>query len=142
TLRALVEPVLGPGAFAVRGLFFDKTPEANWKIPWHQDLTIAVRRRIETPGFGPWSIKASVVHVQPPVGILERMVTVRLHLDDCGLDNGPLKVRPGTHSLGRLARERTEELASEVAEDICCLNAGDALIMRPLLLHASSPPRK
>jgi ectoine hydroxylase-related dioxygenase (phytanoyl-CoA dioxygenase family) len=33
-------------------------------------------------------------------------------------------------------------LAAEVPEEICCLDAGDALIMRPLLLHASSPARK
>src|SRR5262245_7189469 len=86
-----VEPILGPGAFVVRGLFFDKTPRANWKVSWHQDLTIAVRVRIEAPGFGPWSLKAGVVHVQPPAEILERMATVRLHLDDCSESNGPLR---------------------------------------------------
>ena len=32
-----------PGAFVVRGLFFDKTPTTNWNLPWHQDMTIAVR---------------------------------------------------------------------------------------------------
>jgi hypothetical protein len=52
-LLDLVRPVLGPGAFAVRGLLFDKTPEANWGVPWHQDLTIAVKKRVEVPGFGP-----------------------------------------------------------------------------------------
>jgi ectoine hydroxylase-related dioxygenase (phytanoyl-CoA dioxygenase family) len=80
--------------------------------------------------------------VQPPVAFLERVVSVRLHLDDCGVDNGPLKVRPGTHSLGRPTRERMSELATEVPEEICCLNAGDALVMRPLLLHGSLPARK
>ncbi len=64
---SFVEPILGPGAFAVRGLLFDKTPEANWKVAWHQDLTIAVRQRKEVPGFGPWSVKAGVPHVQAPI---------------------------------------------------------------------------
>src|SRR5262245_60087582 len=50
-VRGLVGPVLGPGAFVVRGLWFDKTPEANWNLPWHRDLTIAVRRRVDAPGY-------------------------------------------------------------------------------------------
>jgi hypothetical protein len=65
-VRALVEPVLGASAFPVRGILFDKTPDANWKVAWHQDLAIAVRERRDTPGFGPWSEKAGVTHVQPP----------------------------------------------------------------------------
>ena len=32
-LKDLVEPVLGKGAFAVRGLFFNKTAETNWLVP-------------------------------------------------------------------------------------------------------------
>src|SRR6266496_3097032 len=40
---ALAEKVLGRGAMAVRGIFFDKTPGANWKVAWHQDLSIAVK---------------------------------------------------------------------------------------------------
>ena len=70
-VRALVEPVLGIDARPVRGLLFDKTPGANWKVAWHQDLSIAVKRRIDVPGFGPWSVKAGVQHVQPPVDVLE-----------------------------------------------------------------------
>src|SRR5258708_10336185 len=69
SIRSLVEPVLGQNAFAVRGLFFDKTQEANWKVPWHQDLTIVVKERLEVQGFGPWSIKEGVPHVQPPVAL-------------------------------------------------------------------------
>ena len=65
-VRALVEPVLGERFFPVRGILFDKIPDANWKVPWHQDVTIAVQERIEVEGFGPWSMKADVLHVQPP----------------------------------------------------------------------------
>jgi hypothetical protein len=141
-VMSLVHSVIGPEARAVRGIFFDKTPAANWPVQWHQDLSIAVAEKNNIEGWTGWSIKNGIPHVQPPAAILERMVSVRLHLDDCGLDNGPLKVRPGTHGFGRLTRERMDELTTEVPEEICCLNAGDALVMRPLLLHASSPARK
>jgi ectoine hydroxylase-related dioxygenase (phytanoyl-CoA dioxygenase family) len=141
-IRNLVEPVIGTEARAVRGIFFDKTPGANWPVQWHQDLSVAVAEKKDIEGWQGWSIKNGIAHAQPPAAILERMLTVRLHLDDCGLDNGPLKVRPGTHRFGRLTRERMDELAADIPEEICCLNAGDALVMRPLLLHASSPARK
>jgi hypothetical protein len=138
-LLQIVTPIVGERARAVRGIFFDKTPGANWPVPWHQDLSVAVSERREIDGWSAWSSKNGVVHAQPPVAVLERMLTVRLHLDDCGPKNGPLKVRPGTHRAGRLARETIEVMRSETDEHYCCLRAGDGLFMRPLLLHASSP---
>lgn len=101
-IRAIVERVLGPSAFAVRGILFDKTPTANWKVAWHQGLTIAVCEPQDAPGFGPWSMKAGIPHVQPPTEVLERMLTVRINLDACGPENGPLRVIPGSHRGGRL----------------------------------------
>ena len=71
-LRTLVQEVLGPGSFVVRGLLFDKTPEANWPVPWHQDLTIAVKARTDAPGYGPWTVKGGVPHVRPPIAVLKR----------------------------------------------------------------------
>jgi ectoine hydroxylase-related dioxygenase (phytanoyl-CoA dioxygenase family) len=138
-IQSLTGAILGPGAFAVRGILFDKTPEANWKVVWHQDLSIAVQEKREVSGFGPWSVKAGVVHVQPPVAVLERMATIRLHLDDCGLDNGALKVLPGSHAMGRLVAEEIERCRQETAEVLCPVPAGGALVMRPLILHASAP---
>ena len=138
-VRALVERVLGPGAFPVRGILFDKTPDANWKVAWHQDLAIAVREKRDTPGFGPWSEKAGVAHVQPPAAVLERMLTVRVHLDDCGPENGPVHVIPGSHRHGRLDAEASGRLRESTTAVPTCTGAGAALLMRPLLLHASSP---
>ncbi len=140
-IRALVEPVLGEQALPVRALFFDKTPGANWPVLWHQDLSIAVTEQHSIEGWGPWSSKAGVPHVQPPVSILEAMLAVRLHLDDCGLDNGPLRVVPGSHRLGRLRRDQVGACRQEIEEVICKAPAGAALLLRPLLLHASSPSR-
>lgn len=141
-VRALVEPLLGPGAFVVRGILFDKTPAAPWKVAWHQDLSIAVRERAEAEGFGPWSMKAGVVHVQPPAEVLARMLTVRLHLDGCDESNGALKVLPGTHTLGRLGAREIEELRGSRGAVTCEVGAGGAVLMRPLLLHSSPTPRE
>lgn len=82
-VRAIVDRVLGTEAFPVRATLFDKTGAANWKVPWHQDVTVAVSQRRDTMSYGPWSVKAGVHHVQPPSNVLHRMVTIRVHLDDC-----------------------------------------------------------
>jgi hypothetical protein len=136
--RGFIEPLLGK-CFPVRGILFDKTPEANWKVVWHQDLTIAVREKRDVPDFGPWSEKEGVVHVQPPVRVLERMVTMRLHLDACHEANGPLRVLPGSHCKGRLDAAAIVEWRTRGVEESCLLPSGGVLLMKPLLLHASSP---
>jgi len=141
-VRALVEPVLGPDCRAVRGILFDKTAAANWKVGWHQDLVVALRERRECEGFGPWSIKAGVLHAQAPAHVLERMLAVRLHLDDCGPDRGPLRVLPGTHLRGKLDAAAIQRARDATSEVVCVLPQGGALLMRPLLLHASSQARR
>lgn len=141
-VRSVIEPVLGGTAFPVRALWFDKTPEANWKVPWHQDLAIAVVERVEVAGFTGWSVKEGVPHVHPPVAILENLVTVRLHLDDCGVDNGPLRVLPGSHRGGRLDADGIARWREHAAETKCLVSKGGALLLRPLLLHASSAARR
>ena len=129
----------GVPPFAVRGILFDKTPDANWLVAWHQDLTIAVRERRDVTSFGPWSVKEGIPHVQPPAELLACMVTLRLHLDDCDARNGALRVLPGSHCHGKLSRSEIAEWRIQTPEHVCEARAGDALVMRPLLLHASSP---
>ena len=138
-VRSLAESVLGQKTFLVRSLFFDKTPEANWKVAWHQDRTITVKQRIEAPGFRAWSIKDGVTHVQPPADVLERMLTVRLHLDDCAGLNGPLQVIAGSHREGLLSARQISDWRQWHHPTTCHVSSGGALVMRPLLLHASSP---
>jgi len=137
-ILGLLNARLAQEPFPVRSIFFDKTPEANWLVPWHQDLSIAVSERVDLPGYGPWSIKDGVPHVQPPVDVLEAMVTLRIHLDDCDESNGPLRVIPGSHRVGRLDAASIFKARSNQTEITCCARTGDALLMRPLLLHASS----
>lgn len=134
----LARAVLGDSAFAVSGTFFNKTPAANWKVPWHQDRMIKVQERFDFDGWGPWSIKGGVIHVQPPSSVISRVLAVRLHLDECPSDNGALRVLPGSHRFGFLSPEQAEFLL-EQAEEICPVPKGGALLMSPLLLHSSSP---
>lgn len=136
-IAQLVEPILGQAAMLVRGLMFDKSPDSNWGIFWHQDLSIAVQQREDVPGFGPWSIKAGIQHVQPPTGILQKMLTVRLHLDDCMESNGALRVLPGSHCSSRLNMFESETLQQNTDPTTCCTKSGGAVMMRPLLLHSS-----
>jgi hypothetical protein len=137
-ILGLVRPHLPQEPVPVRAIFFNKSPDSNWLVTWHQDLTIAVNERIDAPGFGPWSIKEGIPHVQPPIGCLEQMIAVRIHLDDADADNGALRVLPQTHNLGRLSVEQIQDLRSTKAEHLSTAVAGDILLMRPLLLHASS----
>lgn len=137
-LRALIEPVLGKKAKVVRGIFFDKTPVANWKVPWHQDTVIAVRARQHATGFSAWSVKAGVVHVQPPSEILASILAVRLHLDDTDETNGALRIIPGSHLHGLLDDDAIQQWKARGEIVTCAVPRGGALLLRPLLLHASS----
>ena len=137
-IRSLVQPILGDQARVIRGIFFDKQPTANWKVPWHQDVTIAVKHRLDVNGYHPWSVKGGIPHVQPPMAILEQMLTVRIHLDRTDEGNGALKVIPDSHCQGKLTNieiDRWKQTSSGIS---CNLAPGGILLMRPLLLHASS----
>jgi ectoine hydroxylase-related dioxygenase (phytanoyl-CoA dioxygenase family) len=137
-IRDLVTPVLGDDAFVVRGILFDKTETSNWKVPWHQDVTIAVKERVDVDGFAPWSTKQGILHVQPPGHVLQNMLSVRIHLDDCPATNGALRVIPGSHQVGKLDEALIADTVRNGETVTCELNAGGALLMRPLLLHSSS----
>jgi hypothetical protein len=138
-LRDLATRLAGKPARMVRILAFDKTSETNWGVPWHQDRTIAVNRRAEVDGFGPWSVKAGVPHVAPPQALLEAMFCLCLHLDDCGPDTGPLKIVPGSHRLGRLPVDEVLNLGTRETATLCLTAAGDVLAMKALTVHASDP---
>jgi hypothetical protein len=129
--------ILGAAARPVRAILFDKTADNNWSVAWHQDRTITVRARHDVPGFGPWSVKAGVVHVEPPFEIIERMITIRAHLDDCADDNAPLLVVPGLHRLGRVAATRAAEIARELGQAVCLADAGDLWVYATSIMHAS-----
>jgi len=138
SIRSLVDPIVGRQAQVVCGTFFDKTAEANWKVPWHQDLTIAVRQRKNVVGFNCWTLKAGITHVQPPASVLDEVLALRLHLDATNEESGALKVIPGSHKRGRLSADDIQKIRLESEPVVCSVERGDVLAMRPLLLHSSS----
>lgn len=137
----LAQSVLGSQAIPTKLTIFDKTPDANWRVPWHQDLTITVKKRCDIPGYGPWTVKDGLPHVQPPEAVLQQTVAIRLHLDDTPPENGALRVLAGTHRLGRLSNTQIQELRGRIEEIVCRVAVGGAMLMSPLLLHSSRPAR-
>lgn len=122
----------------VRAVLFDKSATTNWALGWHQDRTIAVRTRIDTPGFGPWTIKSGIQHVAPPQSLLDRMVTLRIHLDPVDAGNAPLLIAPGSHRHGRIAES---DVAAHVARHgihACLAARGDIWLYATPILHASN----
>lgn len=133
-----VQAHLGGEVSAVRAILFDKQPGANWNLGYHQDRAVPFARQVLAAGFVGWSVKDGVPHALAPAWLLERMLAVRISLDDCFADNGPLRVLPETHRNGILDRQEVLARQSEVAEDTCTLARGGVVFMKPLLLHASS----
>jgi len=136
-LQSIIHQFLPGKAIPVRSILFDKSADTDWGVPWHQDLTIAVQAKHEMPGYSAWTLKDGVQHVQPPVEIMERMVTPRIHLDDADATNGALRVIPESHLHQRYASESIPKEISKHPEIICEAKAGDILVMKPLLLHSS-----
>jgi hypothetical protein len=125
-------PLLPSGAVAVQCTYFEKSPETNWLVSPHRDLSIPVLARVEAPGWGGWTEKAVVVHGHPPAGVLQTMVAIRVHLEANTAANGPLRVAVGSHR---------QEATDEAGMIPCHVEALGALVMRPLLTHASSKVR-
>lgn len=144
-IGAIAAAALGPEAHPVRAILFDKTAERNWALGWHQDRTIVVKERIDRDGFGPWTVKSGLIQVEPPFYILERMVTLRVHLDAIDRSNAPLRIVPGSHGLGRLPEAEIERAVATFGERLCLAERGDVWLYATPIIHASvaaDPPRR
>ena len=137
-LISLAAAWLGGGATPFKATLFDKNSEANWLVAWHQDTALPLVARNEVPGWGPWSVKDGITYAHSPAEALNRVIALRLHLDDSTPGNGPLRVLPGTHTLGVLSDADVSQQARRVAAVECCAVAGSIVVMRPLIIHASS----
>lgn len=137
-LRQRVPALAGSSQVAVQCTYFEKSTAQNWLVPLHQDLAIPVRAQVPAPGFSAWSRKEGDVFVQPPAAVLQQLTAVRVHLDACSEEDGPLQVVPGSHRLGILDAQAAAVAGSAGDPVACIAGVGDALVMRPLLLHASS----
>jgi ectoine hydroxylase-related dioxygenase (phytanoyl-CoA dioxygenase family) len=128
---------LGGAAIPFKATLFDKRPEANWLVAWHQDTALPMVELRETVNWGPWSEKAGVLYAHAPAHVLDRVVALRVHLDDSTADNGPLRVLPGTHTLGVLTDAQIHEISLRVQHVTCATTAGGVVVIRPLIIHAS-----
>jgi hypothetical protein len=137
-LLKLARRFVGPAAVPFRATLFDKSPEANWLVPWHQDTTLPLRRQVPGEKWGPWSTKAGVLYAHAPAWALAHVVALRVSLDDSSAANGPLRVLPDTHLLGVLTDAQIEALAHERRAVDCVAASGSVVAMRPLAVHASS----
>jgi len=126
---------LGPAA--LRAILFDKTAQTNWALGWHQDRTICVAARHEVAGYGPWSVKQGLIHVEPPFALIERMATLRIHLDDVDADNAPLLVAPGSHRCGRVPEGEIDAVVQRCGVMTCLARVGDIWAYATPILHAS-----
>jgi len=134
-LKSLISGLFGEAYFIVKSIYFDKPKKSNWFVAWHQDLTLSVDKKLDLPGYGPWTTKLNQFAVQPPVSILKDNFTIRIHLDETDEGNGALKVIAGSH----LNITRPETLnKNKITETSCNVAAGGVMIMRPLLMHASN----
>ncbi|WP_237713869.1 phytanoyl-CoA dioxygenase family protein [Novosphingobium sp. Rr 2-17] len=137
----MVAAVLGEEARPVRAVLFDKNDAADWSLGWHQDRTIAVRSRAELSGFGPWSLKQGIQHVEPPFAVIDAMLTVRIHLDPVDEKNAPLLISLGSHHLGRIPASDVDEVVEGLPLYACLAKAGDVWFYRTPIIHASRAAR-
>ena len=111
-LTALAAEILGTAATPFRATLFDKSPDANWLVVWHQDTALPLNERRETEGWGPWSVKDGVIYAHAPADALSRILALRVHLDASTVENGSLRVLPRTHIRGVLTDDRCMNTSS------------------------------
>lgn len=124
--------------FAFRATLFAKSPTANWLVVWHQDTALPLKSRVDSGEWGPWSAKAGILYAHAPAWALERVIALRVHLDDSTPGNGPLRVIPRSHLEGVLSDQVMQNKARCSPEVECLGAAGSVVSMRPLIVHASS----
>ena len=137
-LISLAAKTLGSEPVPFGATLFDKSSSANWLVAWHQDRALPLVERREAAGWGPWSQKSGVVYANAPATALAKVVALRVHLDDSTAENGPLRVLPGTHTLGVLSDAQIDDAIRRIEPVMCTVERGGVIVMRPLTVHASS----
>ena len=140
-LVAIAATFIGKHATPFRATLFDKSAASNWLVAWHQDTALPLSQRTNDASWGPWSVKGSVLHAIAPAFALATIVALRVHLDDSTQANGPLRVLPGTHRRGVLTHNEIQRMADVITPVECVASAGAVVVMRPLVVHASSKAR-
>ena len=118
--RDLVDAGFLPSsAVALQAIAFDKNPTSNWKVTWHQDVMFPFAKSVNDPGYTLPSVKDDIAYARPPRHVLEAMLAVRLHLDDCDAENGPLRVATGSHVSGIFRSDEISRVVARHDEALC-----------------------
>lgn len=135
-IDALASTVLGGRAVPLDAIFFDKHARANWTVPGHQDRIVAVAATTARKH----RIRDGIAHAELDAKTLAGLVALRIHFDPTDAETGALCVVPRSHLDGVMPSRQISNvpLGHYVP---CAARAGDVLILRPLLLHRSSPSR-
>lgn len=134
----LYDDVCNDTFFLSKAIFFNKPSKSNWFVSYHQDLSISVKERIEIEGYTKWTNKNGQLRVIPPKEVLEIIMTIRIHLDKTEATNGALKVIPGSHDKGIIRVDASFDKDNYGEVIVCEVAKGGVMLMKPLLLHASS----
>ncbi|EIJ43151.1 protein involved in biosynthesis of mitomycin antibiotics/polyketide fumonisin [Beggiatoa alba B18LD] len=131
--------LIDSGAVAIQCTYFEKSLARNWLIAFHQDLSVPVVKRSSHLALQGWSEKEGRLFVQAPCELLAQLLAVRVHLDPCTVADGALRVIPRSHTQGRIPLQSLATHRQTLPEPVLCpAEQGTVLLMRPLLLHASS----
>lgn len=121
----IVEILLGPNIMLYYSMFMMKPPRQGFTAPWHQDFAFFVHDRA-------------------------KMLACQIYVDDSTLENGCIKVVPGSHKLGLLNHFQGDYFTEKVQGDVTefdakavavPMRAGGIVIWHSLTLHASDPNR-
>ena len=132
-----IAQAISPKAFICKVIYFDKSIQSNWYVTWHQDLTLNLEKKIETPGFYGWTEKRNTFSVCPPENYLHDLFTVRIHLDETTDKNGALQVIPGSHKKVHTDEEK-QMITENTNATLAAVSGGGIMLMKPLILHKSS----
>ncbi|HJM07058.1 MAG: phytanoyl-CoA dioxygenase family protein [SAR324 cluster bacterium] len=131
-LLDLMQTLMGEDLMLLGSHFFCKYPVESTEhfVAWHQDVTY-------------WGLKPPEAH------------TAWIAVDDSDLENGCMRVIPGSHKMGLSPHSESEaegnllsinqeipqdQIREEDAQDLC-LKAGQVSVHEGLLVHSSSPNR-
>ena len=107
-----------------RAVFFHKSSEVNWSLPWHQDRVVT-----ETGTLRPR---------EAPLQTLRRMAFAYVALDDVAAGGGGLQLAEGSHRFGMVRNKGVDRVLATTRVVRPELRAGEALLVHMLTLHRSA----
>lgn len=130
-LMRIAESYLSGIVSIVQVKLFESTPAKAW----HQERCVVVNQKVDIADWGPWHEQDGVCTVQPPIEVLDNMVTLRLQLDAANEESGYLQIIPRSQNKGAMTDAEITEYAENREVIDCFTEAGDVLAIRPHLLH-------